>query len=247
MTSLTGTTAVVTGAGRGFGRAVAEALTGAGARVIGVGRDAATLAAAAREVGFVPVPGDAADPALAAAILGEYRPTTVVLNAGAAPVMRPLHEQDWASFSRNWEVDVQQAFHWTGEALRRPLAAGSTVIAFSSGAALRGSPLSGGYAGAKSTIRFVTGYAAEESARAGLGLRFTCVLPRLTPHTDLGAEAVAAYAHRAGVDVPAFLQSFGPVPTPGTTAADILTLATDPGYDRPAYLLRPEGGLVEAP
>ena len=53
----------------------------------------------------------------------------------------------------------------------------------SSGAALRGSPLSGGYAGAKATIRFITGYAADESERAGLGIRFVSVLPQLTPAT----------------------------------------------------------------
>jgi NAD(P)-dependent dehydrogenase (short-subunit alcohol dehydrogenase family) len=54
-------------------------------------------------------------------------------------------------------VDVQHAFHWTREALLRPLEPGSTVIAVSSGAALRGSPISGGYAGAKAAIRFLTG------------------------------------------------------------------------------------------
>lgn len=39
----------------------------------------------------------------------------------------------------------------------------------SSGAALAGSPLSGGYAGAKATQRFITAYAQGEANRAGLG------------------------------------------------------------------------------
>ena len=69
----------------------------------------------------------------------------------------------------------------------------------SSGAAVAGSPLSGGYAGAKATIRFITGYAAEESERAGLGIRFVSMLPRLTVATDLGSVAMAAYARRAGI------------------------------------------------
>jgi NAD(P)-dependent dehydrogenase (short-subunit alcohol dehydrogenase family) len=51
------------------------------------------------------------------------------------------------------------------------------VISLSSGAALRGSPLSGGYAGAKAAIGRLTGYAAEESERAGLGIRFVSLLP----------------------------------------------------------------------
>ncbi len=125
--SLEGTTAVVTGAGRGFGRAVAAALITAGAQVVGVGRDPGSLRSAAEEFGpgFVPEAGDAADPALAERILRQYRPRTLVLNAGAAPAMGPLPEQTWESFSRNWEVDVQQVFHWAGQALRQPLAPGT--------------------------------------------------------------------------------------------------------------------------
>jgi NAD(P)-dependent dehydrogenase (short-subunit alcohol dehydrogenase family) len=129
--TLAGSTAIVTGASRGFGRGIAEAFTAAGADVIGVARSAATVTA------------DASDPATAHRLIEEYQPRTVVLCAGAAPVMSPLHEQTWESFSQNWNVDVAQAFHWIREALLRPLAPGSTVIAISSGAAINGSPLSG--------------------------------------------------------------------------------------------------------
>jgi hypothetical protein len=97
-------------------------------------------------------------------------------------------------------VDVQHVFHWTREALLRPLDPGSVVIALSSGAALNGSPLNGGCAGAKATIRFIASYAASEADRGGLGIRFASVLPNLTPVTDLGATGVAAYAARQGVD-----------------------------------------------
>jgi NAD(P)-dependent dehydrogenase (short-subunit alcohol dehydrogenase family) len=69
----------------------------------------------------------------------------------------------------------------------------------SSGAAVQGSPLSGGYAGAKATQRFISAYAQEEARRAGLDITFTAVLPRITPLTDLGRPAVQAYAARAGV------------------------------------------------
>ena len=123
---------------------------------------------------------------LAGQLIDAYRPGMLVLNAGAFPLPRPLHQHTWQTFSRNWEVDVQHAFHWVREALLRPLEPGSTVIAVSSGAALRGSPLSGGYAGAKATIRFLAAYAADESHRDGLGIRFSAVLPQLTPATGLG-------------------------------------------------------------
>src|SRR6266568_9317879 len=68
-------------------------------------------------------------------------------------------------------------------------------------AAVNGSPLSGSYAGAKATIRFIASYAASESGRNALGIRFTSVLPQLTPETDLGAAGVAAYAARQGAPV----------------------------------------------
>jgi hypothetical protein len=107
-----------------------------------------------------------------------------------------------------------------------PLEPGSVVIAMSSGAAVKGSPVSGGYAGAKATIRFIASYAAAESRRSTLGITFTAVLPQLTGETDLGATAVAAYAARQGVDVPAFLDGLGPALTPeqvGTAIVDIVT------------------------
>jgi hypothetical protein len=120
------------------------------------------------------------------------------------------------------------------------------VITLSSGAALRGSPVSGGYAGSKATVRFVTGYAAEESARADLGIRFVSVLPQLTPATDLGALGVAAYAERAGQDVDTFLKEFGPTLTPTQVGAEIVDLATDHDRGPGAYLLT-VAGLAAVP
>jgi NADP-dependent 3-hydroxy acid dehydrogenase YdfG len=177
----------------------------------------------------------------ASQLLDKHRPRTLVLNAGAAPLPRPIHRQTWQTFSRNWEVDVQHVFNWTREALLLPLPPGSVVIAISSGAAVNGSPLSGGYAGAKATIRFIASYAADESGRNGLGIRFTSVLPQLTPKTGLGAAGVAAYAARQGVGIPAFLDRLGPALTPeqvGTAIADIVTGSAD---DRDAYLLTAAG------
>ena len=223
---LAGSTSIVTGAGRGFGRGIAAALAAAGARVVGVARGGAQLDTLRGELpDFIAVTADAADPATPGRLIDEYQPRTVVLCAGAAPQMSPLQEQTWESFSQNWNVDVAQAFHWIRHALRRPLAPGSTVIVVSSGAAINGSPLSGGYAGAKATVRFITGYAAIESERAGLGIDFVSVLPMLTPTTELGAKAVAAYAERQGVDVDTFVQSLRPALTPEQVGKSVLDIA----------------------
>ena len=243
MQEVSGTTALVTGASRGFGRGIATAACRAGANVVGVARDHVRLEELRTELGdaFTPVVADATDPVVAGQLLDKYRPRTLVLNAGATPLPRPIHQQTWQTFSRNWDVDVQHVFGWTREALLLPLDPGSVVIAFSSGAALRGSPLSGGYAGAKAAIRFIASYAADESARNALGIRFTSVLPQLTPATDLGAAGVAAYAARQGVDVATFLAGSGPALTPGHAGKAIIDLATDPGRDQAAYLLTAAG------
>jgi NAD(P)-dependent dehydrogenase (short-subunit alcohol dehydrogenase family) len=243
-TDVAGATALVTGASRGFGRGIATALSQAGAQVVGVARDRAALDEVRAEIGgsFIPVASDAADPVTAGQLIDAHRPAILVLNAGAAPLARPIHQHTWETFSRNWHVDVQQAFNWTREALLHPLAPGSAVIAFSSGAAVKGSPLSGGYAGAKAAVRFVSSYAAEESERDALGIKFAAVLPQLTPETDLGAAAVVAYAKRNGVDVATARDRSGPVLTPEQVGKAIVDLATDSNLDRTAYLLT-AGGL----
>jgi NAD(P)-dependent dehydrogenase (short-subunit alcohol dehydrogenase family) len=235
-------TAVVTGASRGFGRAIAAALIAAGQTVIGVARSQPDLQVVQDELGgrFVPVPGDATSEGLATDVLGEYRPGLLVLNAGASPHLAALPGQTWETFSRNWHTDTRQAFTWTREALRLPLPPGSVVVLISSGAALAGSPLSGGYAGAKATIRFIGGYAADEGARAGLGLRFVTLLPKLTPATGLGAAAVAGYAARQGVAAEVYAKNLQPLLSADQVAAAVLTVAGDPD-SAPEYLVSGAG------
>jgi len=236
---ITDATALVTGASRGFGRGIATALSRAGARVVGVARDRGPLDELRAELGgsFTVVAADAADPNLAGRLIDAYRPAILVLNAGATPLPRPIQHHTWETFGRNWEVDVQHAFHWTREALLAPLEPGSTVITLSSGAALRGSPLSGGYAGAKAAIRWLTAYAAEESGRAGLGIRFVSLLPQLTPATDLGAVFAAAYAARSGGPA----GGPGPAVTPEGAGRAVIELVSGPGPDQDAYLLTGAG------
>jgi NAD(P)-dependent dehydrogenase (short-subunit alcohol dehydrogenase family) len=247
-TTVAGATALVTGASRGFGRGIATSLVAAGAQVVGVARDKDQLSRLREELGgsFTGVTADAAAPETAGRLIDAYRPAILVLNAGAAPLPRPLHQHTWQTFSMNWDVDVQHAFRWVREALLRPLGPGGRVITVSSGAALRGSPLSGGYAGAKAAIRFLTAYAADESQRAGLGLTFRCVLPQLTPATALGSAAVDAYAARAGLSVGDYLRAAGPALTTGQVGAAVTSLVTDPAYDKDAYLLT-AAGLAPAP
>jgi NAD(P)-dependent dehydrogenase (short-subunit alcohol dehydrogenase family) len=105
---------------------------------------------------------------------------------------------------------------------------GSVVVLMSSGAVLGGSPLSGGYASAKAAVRYLRGYAADESARAELGIRFVTLLPQLTPTTGLGTVGVAGYAARQGVDPDTFAEGLQPILTPDQVAKAVVELATDP-------------------
>ncbi len=225
-------TAVVTGASRGFGRAIAAALVAAGTDVVGIARDERALRAVRDELGagFTPLAADATDETLARDVIRAHRPGLLVLNAGATPHMAPVQEQTWETFSLNWHTDTRHVFAWTRAALREPLVPGSVVVAMSSGAALAGSPLSGGYASAKAAIRYIRGYAAGESERAGLGIRFVALLPKLTPATDLGAVAVAAY----GGDANALAL------TPEQVAKVVLDVAGDHG-SAPEYQVSAEG------
>ena len=240
---LTGATTLVTGASRGFGRATAGALCASGARVVGLARDPDDLAKAQAELGdsFIPVTGDAADPAVAERLITEHRPRVLILNAGAIPITRPVHEHTWETFSRNWESDVKHAFSWIKLALTLPLERGSIVVAVSSGAALGGSPISGGYAGAKATIRFLAAYAAEESTRNDLGITFLSVLPTMTPGTGIGESGVEGYSKRQGVDRATFIERFGRTPTPEETGQAIVDLARNPAHEHTAYRLTLDG------
>jgi NAD(P)-dependent dehydrogenase (short-subunit alcohol dehydrogenase family) len=236
-------TAIVTGASRGFGRATAIALVNAGVHVIGVARDGAQLDAVQHEAGaeFTPVAADATDPLTAGRLVDTYHPDILILNAGAQPLPRPIHKYSWETFSTNWEVDVRHVFNWTREALLAPLDPGSVVVAVSSGAALMGSSIGGGYSGAKATILFMTGFAAEESNRENLGIRFVTAVPGLNAGTALGRAAATAHAKREGVSLDSFLQRLDPALTPERVGQGIADLAMDSQFDSGAYRVTANG------
>jgi 3-oxoacyl-[acyl-carrier protein] reductase len=248
MSDLSGKTTIAVGASRGLGRGIATAFADTGASVIAVSRTAAELPQPGNGISIQQELADANEATLPARLLDRYKPETVVLVAGATPHMRPLQHQTWDTFSVNWNTDVRIAFHWVREALLTPLRPGSRVIVISSGAALQGSPLSGGYAGAKATQRFIVTYAREEAQRAGLDIAFTAVLPQFAPQASVGRAAVEAYAAQAGRSVDDYLHQLPfPLLTPQIAGTALVELAqTDPATVAPAYLLN-GAGLQELP
>ena len=243
-TPLTGTTAIVTGASRGFGRAISSALTAQGMFVVGVARDEHALRQLQDELGpsFTGVAADVTADLLAPRLIAEHRPQLLVLNAGATPHTASIQDQTWETFSTNWETDVRHAFRFTQAALAAPLRPGSTVVSVSSGAAKMGSPLSGGYAGAKAMVGFISDYARAESERRSLGIRFVSILPKLTSATGLGSTFVDAYAAYSRMGRAAYLDQLGPALTVEQVADAVIEVADPNASAAPSYLLT-AGGL----
>jgi NAD(P)-dependent dehydrogenase (short-subunit alcohol dehydrogenase family) len=243
MNDLSGTTTLVVGASRGLGRGIAAAFAQSGADVVAIARTGATLVElAATHANVRTEIADAADAAVASRLIDEYKPNVLILVAGATPVMGELTDHTWETFSVNWDTDVKIAFTWLREALLKPLPPGSRVVVVSSGAALNGSPLSGGYAGSKATQRFIAQYAHGEAQRADLGITITTVMPRMTPFGDVGKEGIRAYAAQSGQSEDDFLQQLGPLTTPEIAGSAVVDLVqTDPASTAPGYVLTGAG------
>jgi NAD(P)-dependent dehydrogenase (short-subunit alcohol dehydrogenase family) len=243
MSDLSGRTTVVVGASRGLGRGIATAFAGAGAPVIAVARSRLDLEELATTSPNIQIEvADAADASAASTIFDRYAPNYLVLVAGAVPVMRPLQEQTWETFSATWDADVKIAFTWLREALVKPLARGGRVVVVSSGAAVKGSPASGGYAGAKATQRFIASYADGESQRLGLDITVNAVLPKMTPHGAVGRSGIQAYAARNGVSEEAYIEGLGEPLTPEIAGSALVDLvSTAPEATSPAYMLTGAG------
>jgi len=229
MSQLIGKNVVVIGGSRGVGRRIVEAAIRSGARVLAVARQEGPLRALAQEVpGAEVLPLDATDDSAPSKVFDVLLPDVLVLCGGAFPPAAPLHELRWQEFAVNWEADVKIAFHFCQAALMRPLPAGTSVIVISSGAAVAGSPISGGYAGAKHTQIFMANYSQKESDRLGLGLRFIALAPRIMPDTELGKHAVAGYSRYLGISAADFVQSMISPPTSSDVATAVVELATNP-------------------
>jgi NAD(P)-dependent dehydrogenase (short-subunit alcohol dehydrogenase family) len=103
-TDLTEMTTIVVGASRGLGRGITTAFAEAGAPVIAVARSTAPLADQSAGGGIQPEIADAGDPTVAGSLLDRYEPTAVIVVAGASPLLRPLQDHTWETFSVNWHT-----------------------------------------------------------------------------------------------------------------------------------------------
>jgi 3-oxoacyl-[acyl-carrier protein] reductase len=185
MTSnLSGRTAIVTGASRGIGLAIAQRLVDAGARVVLTARKQDALDEAVATLGgeqhAVAVAGSADDPAhqeetVARAVEAFGGLDILVNNAGINPAYGPLMELDLDAARKILDVNVTAALAWTRAAHAASLREhGGAVVNVASVAGLRPAPGIGFYGVSKAALIHLT---EELAVELGPRIRVNAVAP----------------------------------------------------------------------
>lgn len=192
-TLLEGRHALVTGGGRGIGRAVAKALAGAGATVTVLGRDRATLeGAVSGKDAHGLVLADVTDPkAVEAAIhdaVSRHGPIDLMIaNAGAA-ASAPFMKSGPDVFKRMLDINLLGVVNVTQAVLGSMVERGfGRVVAVASTAGLKGYPYVSAYCSAKHAVVGLVRALALETAKTGVTVNAIC--PGFTD-TDLVAESL---------------------------------------------------------
>ncbi len=174
MTKLNGAVAVVTGASRGIGFAIAQRFVAEGAKVCITGRDAGALENAAKDLGGPDVAigvagkGDDADhrAAVIDTVLGAFGPVTLLVNnIGINPAYGPLGSLDLGAARKMIDVNVLGTLGWVQEALRGGLAEqGGSIVNISSVSGVRPAPGIAFYGVTKAALIHLTEELAVELA-----------------------------------------------------------------------------------
>ncbi|HET7718000.1 MAG TPA: SDR family NAD(P)-dependent oxidoreductase [Bauldia sp.] len=226
-----GRRAVVTGGGRGIGRAVAAALTRSGLDVTVLGRSAAALedVVAAGEAAACRV-ADVTDEAALSAILGDLNVDILVNNAGIAD-SAPFARSDLALFRRLMTVNFESVVTAARAVLPGMLARGfGRIVSIASVAGLKGYPYVTAYCASKHAVVGLTRALAQEVARSGVTVNAIC--PGYVD-TDLvrdGAARVAAKTGRPREEITAAFHRHNPqgrLITVEEVAGAVVWLASD--------------------
>jgi 3-oxoacyl-[acyl-carrier protein] reductase len=218
---LAGRTALVTGASRGIGRAIALRLAELGARLLLVARDAAALTAVQREItahgGTAEIhPADltaaTAIEALGAAVNAAGGCELLVNCAGIGRIGKPLHETPVEDFNAIFATNVRAPFLLMRAFVPQMIKHGRGHIVNISSLAGQGTLANGAaYAASKSALNALT-YSSAEELRAH-NIRVSVVAPG-SVNTDFGG---------GGKDPAKMLQ-------PEDVAAAVATLVTQPSH-----------------
>jgi NAD(P)-dependent dehydrogenase (short-subunit alcohol dehydrogenase family) len=204
---LAGKVAVVTGASRGLGRAIAAALAqaGAGGVVVGYLGDRPGAEASAADVrslgaGAATVPGDVSDPAthdrLVEAARSAFGRLDVWVNNAGVSVTAPLLETAPADLARMIDVNVLGVFHGSRAAARVMAASGrgGRIVNISSDIGVQGARLFGGYVATKFAVVGLSQVLALELAPEGITVNVVCPGTALTDMVRAELETEAQLA-----------------------------------------------------
>lgn len=179
-----GRTAVITGASRGIGLAIAQRLVDEGARVCVTARKPEPLKEAVEALGgpehAIAVPGKADDPehqdeAIAATIEAFGSLDMFVNNTGINPVFGPMIELDLDAARKMVDVNALSAISWVQKSHRAWMGEhGGSVVNVSSVAGLKPAPGIGFYGSTKAMVKHITEELAVELAP---GIRVNGVAP----------------------------------------------------------------------
>ena len=246
---------VVTGAAKGIGLAIAEALLAVGDRVVGLDVDAAGLAAACTQLGtqFQGLEADVGDVAEIDRVFGQAvaehgRIDVLVNNAGVtrrAPLLE-LTEDDWDRITR---VNAKGAFFCMQRAARQMTEQGSGRIINIASIAGKGYHASSNaiYVGTKGALIAMTRYAAWHLGPQGITVNAVC--PGVT-RTEIFQGIIEKDAANQGVSADEVLEkvlSTVPIRRGNTTdevAAMVVYLASDAARNVTGQAWNIDGGLV---
>jgi len=192
--------ALVTGGGRGIGRAVAAALAQAGATVTVIGRNRGTLdnAVSAGDAHFA-VTADVADASSVTSAIAEAaarQPIDIlVANAGAAE-SAPFGRSDAALFQRMMDVNFMGVVHAAQAVLPGMLERRrGRIVAIASTAGLKGYAYVSAYSAAKHAVIGLVRSLALETAKSGVTVNAVC--PGFT-ETDLLEGSIENIINKTG-------------------------------------------------
>ncbi|MFC5502459.1 SDR family NAD(P)-dependent oxidoreductase [Lysinimonas soli] len=239
--------AIVTGAGRGIGRAIAERLARDGYRVVAVDLLASnldeTVAAIAADAGSVEalaldVTDRAAVHAAFEQISARLERIDVVVNNAMWIRYQPLVDVEEATIDAMVAVGLK-AVIWTMQAAYPTMIAqgGGVIVNVSSPAAVRGVAGSAIYSAVKGAVSSLTWQASNEFGRQGI--RVNAVVPGAVP-----TEGARALVDDEGYELRARLTPLGRLGTPEDIANAVAFLVSDQASYINGHLLAVEGGLL---
>ena len=175
--------AIVTGAGRGIGKAIAVSFAAAGAKVVCTARSQDEINAVAQQIDGLAVPCDMVDEQqireLIDATVSELGPIDILVNNAGAVARLPVHELPTEEWDSVLNVNLRGVFLCTKYALPSMLEQGSgCIINISSGAGVVGPANRSAYAASKHGVMGFTKTLVAEYLMQGI--RSHVILPDAT-------------------------------------------------------------------